>query len=311
MSEGHKDLRVFSLDHLDSVQFEQFCYDLLVELNFVNVNWRKGTGLSSSPSDQGRDLQCQFERTDVDGGKYLETWFVECKHWKRGVPAAELDSVIAAATSQAIDVVLVIVSNFLANSAKQYLETYEYKNRPRFRIKVWEKPDLQRLTLGRTRLLREYCISESFPVLALMHPAHIEYVIKAHLNTLDYFLSVLDQLDPEKRGQILSWGDIWISHIVAAVSQDYETIDLLCNETPVCEKRTRASYEEFKVACSAIAETNLIHEHLLVFGIVNWILQNQFNISDLTSVDLLLERNQQTIDTISAILEERPEDQEP
>ena len=47
----------FSFDHLDPTTFEQFCYDLLVEMGFSNVTWRKGTGLETSPADQGRDIE--------------------------------------------------------------------------------------------------------------------------------------------------------------------------------------------------------------------------------------------------------------
>ncbi|MEO6197165.1 MAG: restriction endonuclease, partial [Dehalococcoidia bacterium] len=70
------------LDSLDGTDFEEFCFELLHELGFVNVDWRKGTGLDSSPADGGRDIVAQWERTDVDGSQHLETWFVECKHQK-------------------------------------------------------------------------------------------------------------------------------------------------------------------------------------------------------------------------------------
>lgn len=35
----------FSLDHLDSTEFEEFCFDLLGSLGFTNLDWRKGTAL--------------------------------------------------------------------------------------------------------------------------------------------------------------------------------------------------------------------------------------------------------------------------
>jgi hypothetical protein len=33
-----------SFDELNETEFEEFCYDLLIELGFVNVDWRKGRG---------------------------------------------------------------------------------------------------------------------------------------------------------------------------------------------------------------------------------------------------------------------------
>jgi hypothetical protein len=43
-------------DDMDETEFEEFCFGLLGELGFVNLDWRKGTGLASSPSDSGRDI---------------------------------------------------------------------------------------------------------------------------------------------------------------------------------------------------------------------------------------------------------------
>ncbi len=69
-----------SFANLDDTDFEEFCFDLMIEAGFVNVDWRKGTPKKSSPSDRGRDIVAQLERVDVDGHKYFETWFVDAKH---------------------------------------------------------------------------------------------------------------------------------------------------------------------------------------------------------------------------------------
>lgn len=42
--------------NLTSTEFEEFCHDLLCQLGFLNVDWRKGTDKDSSPSDSGRDI---------------------------------------------------------------------------------------------------------------------------------------------------------------------------------------------------------------------------------------------------------------
>src|SRR3954471_7455262 len=56
----------------EPTDFEEFCHDLLIELGFVNVDWRKGTPKRASSSDRGRDLVAQRELTDVDGHTRLE-----------------------------------------------------------------------------------------------------------------------------------------------------------------------------------------------------------------------------------------------
>src|SRR3989338_5383601 len=107
-----------SFDRLDDTQFEEFCFDLLHELNLVNIDWRKGTGKKTSPSDRGRDIVCQEVRTDVDGSVQLETWFVDCKHFKKGVPPTELQNLLSWAEAERPQVALIITSNFLSNSCK-------------------------------------------------------------------------------------------------------------------------------------------------------------------------------------------------
>ncbi|SRR6266567_70350 len=105
-------MRDFSLDHLNEIEFEAFCYDLLKAKKFVNLNWRKGTGLSTSPADQGRDIECQRPLVDVDGSHYFETWFVECKHYKQGVPPEKIQNALAWAESERPDTLLIINIKF-------------------------------------------------------------------------------------------------------------------------------------------------------------------------------------------------------
>ena len=66
-------LGAVSFDALSATGFEEFCFDLMSEAGFVNVDWRKGTPKDSSPADRGRDIVAQLDRGDVDGHQYLET----------------------------------------------------------------------------------------------------------------------------------------------------------------------------------------------------------------------------------------------
>lgn len=146
-------------DGLDETEFEEFCFDLLGELAFANVDWRKGTGLSTSPADRGRDIEADLEKTDVDGAKHFEKWFVDPKHYKRGVPPEAVQGLLAWAHAERPHVALIIASNFLSNPTKDYLHDYEQNNRPPFRIKYWERPALERLTEGRGDFLARYLLT--------------------------------------------------------------------------------------------------------------------------------------------------------
>jgi len=146
------------LDNLDATEFEEFCFDLLHDMGFVNIDWRKGTALPSSPADRGRDIVAQLQQTDLDGTVRLETWFVSCKHHKRGVPPEKLQGTLAWARAERPNVVLIIASGFLSNPSKDHLADYERNDHPPFRIKYWEQPILKRLVADKAKLLQKYLL---------------------------------------------------------------------------------------------------------------------------------------------------------
>jgi hypothetical protein len=125
-------------------------------MGYVNVDWRKGTGLNSSPSDRGRDVVAELPRVEPDGTQYNEKWFVDCKHFRRGVPPTELSNLLTWSEAERPDVALFVVSNFLSNPSKDYLDLYLKNNRPPFKIRHWELPKLQKLSVKKHGLLRQF-----------------------------------------------------------------------------------------------------------------------------------------------------------
>lgn len=287
-------MQPFSLNHLNETEFEEFSYDLLGEMGFINRSWRKGTGLTGSPSDRGRDIECYRELNDPAGNKYLEKWFVQCKHYKKGVPPEKLQGVLTWAMSERPDHVLIIVSNFLSNAAKDYLDDYKNKNNPPFRIHIpWERPDLERLTIGKSKLRRKYGIGGDFPFLSILHPAHLLYLRSGPFNTLDYLLTVLDNLDSAKRDEVL--GLVYVA-IINPRSRPSVTGKETVGELRIDE----VSYEVFKAKCRQMAK--VFDQRLLVFCLVNFALKTQFAISDLTSNDVAVERHETNIEYFNSLL---------
>jgi len=142
--------------HLTSVGFEEFCFDLLRRVGFSNLDWRKGTPKSGSPADSGRDIVAHQRREDVDGSHFFDVWFVDCKHYRKAVPPTELQNALAWAEAESPNVLLFIGSGYFSNPAKDYLEKYKQNRKPRFRIKMWERPQLEHVIGGRRSLLHEY-----------------------------------------------------------------------------------------------------------------------------------------------------------
>jgi hypothetical protein len=168
-----------SFANLDETDFEEFCYDLLFQLGFVNIDWRKGTPKKASPSDRGRDIVAQLAHVDVDGHRYFETWFIDCKHYKRGVPPEALQGLTTWAEAERPGTALVIASGFLSNPAKDWLAAYERNRQPPFRIRHWEKPALERMLAKHPSLMAKHgIIAEEVRTLAEIIGAEQEYFDK-------------------------------------------------------------------------------------------------------------------------------------
>ncbi len=149
-----------SFDGLTSSKFEEFCFDLLDANGFVNLDWRKGTGLTTSPADKGRDIIGDHSRAEPDGSQHFEHWFVDCKQYQKGVPPKELQNLLAWSEAERPDVALFMVSNFLSNPAKEYLEAYRRNHRPPFKVRYWEKPQLARMLRRKIALQRKYDLAD-------------------------------------------------------------------------------------------------------------------------------------------------------
>lgn len=192
------------LNNLSDGDFEELTYDLLVALGLVNVNWRRGSGCGGATADQGRDIVAQESRKSVDGSVQLETWFVQCKHYIKGVPPEKLQNALAWASAERPDFLLFVVSNFLSNPAKNFLDDYKRNNTPPYRIKIWERKEIERLLSSYPALVRKYQLDPADPMLTA-HPAHVTYVLSPPRNTLPYFFEKLEGMNPSMRDDVFSW----------------------------------------------------------------------------------------------------------
>lgn len=259
----------FSLDHLSSTEFEEYCFDLLQELDFINIDWRKGTGLESSPSDSGRDIECELIITDIDGKKYNEKWFVDCKHYKKGVPPEKIQGILSWANAERPNKVLIIASNYLSNPCKDFLKTYVEKNKPPFLIKIWEKKELENLTYEKNKLIQKYKLSSYLNFIDLMHPLHLKYISEPRNNSINYFFSIMDEINPEKRDKILEMS----YHF----SYGYKEVN----------------YEKYKGKIFEVRKNNF--ESFIVKSIVDQILEYLFNFSNKIKLAETINKNKDMV----------------
>jgi hypothetical protein len=288
----------FTLNTLNETDFEDFCFDLLQSLDFVNLSWRKGTGLSSSPSDQGRDIQGELLRKDFARKQHHEKWFIECKHYIKGVPPDKILGAISWANAERPDVLLIIASNFLSNSTKNYLDDYKKNNKPPFQIKIWELKELENLTAGKKDLRIKYGLPTDVAFIPILNRYHVIYSMKPQLNTIDYLLELMDSLDENKRDEAFSmtYFDIVRPRFREPITGEEKLIDLKIDED---------NYEAFREKCLSMkSDLSLIFVHKLVSSTLAWL----FNSADKTSLADMQKIQKSLIESLKAEIEKEEDD---
>lgn len=215
-----------TFDNLTDVEFEELCYDFLYELGMQDVSWRKGTGKSSSPADNGRDIECDYCRYDSMFQRIeKEHWFVECKHYAGGVPFDKLQSGLSWASAENPDRLIILASNFLSNPCKTALNNYIRNNAPRFKIEIWERPYIERKIKMYPQLLKKYNIEYRDTFLDELNPVHIAYMKATPYNALDQLFIAMGKFDYQDLNEICS---------ICMISYGYENGNIKCSSNADC-----------------------------------------------------------------------------
>lgn len=291
----------FSLNHLSDTEFEEYCFDLIKEIDFTNVDWRKGTGKPTSPSDNGRDIEASRISKDFDGETTIEKWFFECKNHIAGVSPEKIQGALSWAIAERPDKLVIVCSNFLSNPCKEYLKKYISENKPVFKIKIWELKELEELSVGKIELLNKYKLSNGLDFLNLMHPVHIKYSSKTYVNTLDYFFSVLDNYDKKKREEVIQPTYLFF------IAPRYKK-SVTGNETMRELQIDETSYDVLKEKSYELEKS--LTEFFIVKSLVNLMLEGLFHLGDKTKLDTAIKENQSLVDYMKEKLKKIEKDKE-
>ena len=151
---------------LSPTEFEELCFDLLMELGFKRLVWRQGG------ADSGRDIQGVREEDPRLVDPYEETWFFECKRYENGVGPEPLNSKIAWADTERPKHLLFFVSSYITNNARTWLQAIA-RDKP-YRVHLVEGKHLKQL-VARSRALTSRYFSS--PVQQLMVQAHRAWIL--------------------------------------------------------------------------------------------------------------------------------------
>lgn len=151
---------------LSPTQFEELCFDLLVERGYQKLVWRQGG------ADSGRDIQGTREVESGLVNPFEETWFFECKRYEAGVPPEALNSKIAWADAERPNHLVFMIASYISNNARTWVEAIA-RNKF-YQIHLIEGKQLKTLVSLSPRLMERYFLSD---IQELMRQAQRAWVV--------------------------------------------------------------------------------------------------------------------------------------
>ena len=262
-------------DNMTDIEFENFCYDLLHEIGLHNVSWRKGTGEKSSPSDNGRDIECEYCHYDAILQKsIIEKWFVECKHYNKGVPFKELNGALSWANAECPDRLIIVVSNFLSNPCKNALKDYIQNSKPRYKIEIWEKVFIEKKALAFPHLLKKYNIEYREQILDCLNPIHVEYMKKPPFNALSQLFDAIKKLELVDLKDICEICSISYAGEFDDLKKIFGSGDIVAFIKNKILSVSKSS-EQFAVQSFILTALQLILPNANIYGIDDMVLKNE------------------------------------
>lgn len=121
---------------LSPTELENLSFDLLQKLGMKNLVWR------TPGRDGGRDLQGEFFVEDISGFTNCQTWYIDCKRYKKSVSWPTVWEKISFAESNSADILLIITTSSLSPQAVDEVNKWNNKKNGLV-IRFWNSVDLE------------------------------------------------------------------------------------------------------------------------------------------------------------------------
>lgn len=145
------------LRRLTPTNFENLVYDLLIKRGLENVRWR------TPGADGGRDIEGTYSVVDFSGTATVETWYVECKRYSASIGWPLLYEKITYAANHGVDFLLLCTTAVTSPKCKDEIAKWNDARRVPL-VRVWERPELERLLQNDQQLLRKYGLDPTVKV---------------------------------------------------------------------------------------------------------------------------------------------------
>jgi len=178
-------------------QFEELCFDLLLKYQFHDLNWRQGG------SDKGRDIEAMFTITNSLTGPYPEKWFIECKHYSKGIPVSEISEKVDWALASRVQHLLLITNKYVSQVTQDYLD--ERRKVVNFKIHIIDEKKLKQRLLAFPDLIVKYFADDSILLVQNMLKQWLFHDILPDIKSLYKIRNIVEPAKLNKDELVFLW----------------------------------------------------------------------------------------------------------
>jgi hypothetical protein len=195
-------------------EFEELCFDLLLKYQFHDLNWRQGG------ADKGRDIEAIFTITNSLTGPYPEKWFIECKHYSKGIPVREISEKIEWALANRVQHFLLVTNRYVSQGAQEYLE--ERRKVVNFKIHIIDGKKLKLRLLPFPDLIVRYFADDNILLIQNMLKQWLLHDILPDIKTL---YKVRKLIEPQKlnKDELVF---LWYAYLMSDYNEDILDYDI-------------------------------------------------------------------------------------
>lgn len=202
-------------------EFEELCFELILKHGFSKVIWRQGG------ADNGRDIEAISTINNSLVGMFEEKYFFECKKYENGVPPAELNSKIAWADAEKPQHLVFIISSYLSNNARTWIE--KIGTDKSYKIHIIEGAQLSKILLQHDELISKYFILDKY--VSLLDETIDKWVLHnltPNFYTYYYLLENLDKKSLSIRQIVFLYTSYYVhySRLEEIENENYHEIDI-------------------------------------------------------------------------------------
>lgn len=211
-------------------EFEELCFELILKHGFSKVIWRQGG------ADNGRDIEAISTINNSLVGMFEEKYFFECKKYENAVPPAELNSKIAWADAEKPQHLVFMISSYLSNNARTWLEKIEIDKS--YKIHVIEGAILSKILLQHEELVSKYFILDKY--INLLDETIDKWVLHnltPNFYTYYYLLENLDKTSLSIKQIVFLYTSYFVhySRLEEIENENYHGIDISKDLTELAE----------------------------------------------------------------------------